>query len=209
MPPLPKSAWGWRTVFVVGTVPPVMMLVQVVSLRETERFTAARPAGRRPSKETSLLRTFRGLPPRPAPSLPPRAWADVHLHVQPARLLQGNTPLRERGMTDAQVGGYGDHRGDWLDPADSVVFRSAARSLCRRTGAVIIFGLTAISDGDDLSATSRGAITAALTIGIFGISAVLLVLNAFTTELFRPTCAATHRLGQYADWADVTQVLSP
>jgi putative MFS transporter len=54
----------------------------------------------------------------------------------------------------------------------------------RRVGAIIIFGLGAV--GTFLSYTLHGQwpLTGALVFGIFGASATLSVLNAFTTELF-------------------------
>ncbi|HNN96888.1 MAG TPA: MFS transporter, partial [Pseudomonadota bacterium] len=114
----------------------------------------------------------------------------------------------ERGMTDAQVGGTVTIAAIGSIPLILYSGRLLDR-FGRRTGAVIIFGLTALSTVTTYQLTSRGAITAALTLGIFGISAVLPVLNAFTTELF-PTDLRSDALA----WANMligrtTQVVSP
>jgi putative MFS transporter len=57
----------------------------------------------------------------------------------------------------------------------------------RRRGAVVIYLVTAAGVGGaygiDVSAQEHWPITAALTLAIFGVSGVLVVLNAFTTEL--------------------------
>ena len=54
----------------------------------------------------------------------------------------------------------------------------------RRRGAAIVFSLTSLGVILSYTLTDRWPLTAAMTLAIFGVSAVLPVLNAFTTELF-------------------------
>ena len=210
VPLLLKSAWGWRTVFVVGTVPLVIMMLVRRSLRETERFTAVRAQQTAGSpSQTSLLRIFRGSKAQARTVLYlAAAWGLTYICTFNLHAFFKEYALAERGMTDAQVGGTVTIAAIGSIPLILYSGRLLDR-FGRRTGAVIIFGLTALSTVTTYQLTSRGAITAALTLGIFGISAVLPVLNAFTTELF-PTDLRSDALA----WANMligrtTQVLSP
>jgi MFS family permease len=62
--------------------------------------------------------------------------------------------------------------------------------LGRRRGAVVIFTLTAIGIFLAYTLQSRLGLTVGLVLGMFGVSAVLPVMNAYTTERFRRSCAA-------------------
>ena len=54
----------------------------------------------------------------------------------------------------------------------------------RKAGAVVIFGLTALGTAGAYTLHGFWPLTAAFALGIFGATAVLPVLTAFTTELF-------------------------
>lgn len=211
VPMLLKTSLGWRTVFLVGTVPLIIMALIRRSLRETSRFenlqNERRERGEQPT--TSLFRIFRGSRAQVSTvAYLAAAWGLTYICTFNLHAFFKEYALAERGMSDAQVGGAVTIAAIGSMPLLFYSGRLLDR-LGRRRGAVIIFGLTSLSTVLTYQLRSQAGITAALTIGIFGISAVLPVLNAFTTELF-PTDLRSDALA----WANMligrtTQVLSP
>ncbi len=211
VPLLLKSSLGWRMVFLVGTVPLTIMALARRSLRETSRFESLREERRQSgaSAPASLFRLFRG--PRvhvQTMAYLAAAWGLTYICTFNLHAFFKEYALAERGMTDAQVGGTVTVAAIGSMP---MIFFSGRLLdvLGRRVGAIIIFGITALATVLTYQLQTRLGITAALTLGIFGISAVLPVLNAFTTELF-PTELRSDGLA----WANMligrtTQVLSP
>jgi putative MFS transporter len=91
--------------------------------------------------------------------------------------------VNDRGLTDGQVGmaitiaALGSmpmvfYAGKLLD------------QLGRRRGALVIYGLTALGVAGSYGLEGYWPLTGALVLAIFGVSAVLPVLNAYTSELF-------------------------
>jgi putative MFS transporter len=178
VPLLLDTALGWRSVYLVGTIPLLIIAVARRNLRETTRF--AREA---PGDETGgFLRILRG-PYRNRVLQLGAIWALTFVCTQNAVIFWKEFALSERGLTDAQVGAM-------LTIASLVamplVFASGRLLdvIGRRRGAVVIFGLTATGTVASYTLESETALTLALVLGILGTSAVLPVLNAFTTELF-------------------------
>lgn len=91
--------------------------------------------------------------------------------------------MAERGYTDKAVAGALTLAAVGSMP---LVFLSGKLIdvVGRRMGAVVIFVLTSVGIFLAYTLHARWALTAALGLGIFGTTAVLPVLNAFTTELF-------------------------
>jgi putative MFS transporter len=211
VPLLLKSQLGWRMVFLVGTVPLTIMALVRRSLRETGRFEnmqkERQEKGEQPT--SSLFRIFRG----PAAQTHTvwylaAAWGLTYVCTFNLHAFFKEYALAERGMNDAQVGGTVTVAAVGSLPL--IFFAGRLLDVVgRRVGAIIIFGLTTLATVLTYQLHSRLGITAGLTIGIFGISAVLPVLNAFTTELF-PTDLRSDALA----WANMligrtTQVVSP
>ena len=209
VPLLLKTAWGWRAVFVVGAVPLAIMAVARRSLRETSRFERMR-AGREASyTQASLLRIFTGEAAHIRTVLYlAAAWGLTYICTFNIHAFFKEYAVAERGMTDAQVGGTVTVAALVSMPLIFLVGRLIDRA-GRRMGAVVIFGTTAVATVLTYQLHSRLGVTVGLTLAIFGVSAVLPVLNAYTTELF-PTDLRSDGFA----WANMlmgrtTQVLSP
>jgi len=183
VPILTALPWGWRSIYFVGVIPLLLLAFTRRNLRETRRFEAAIAEG----------------------GLPERSVFGILKTPLRKRLLQlgviwfltyicSNTAVsfwKERMVNDLS----------WTaqDVARSLTFAAlvsmplvflAGRLLDkwgRKPGALIIYLATAVgvwgAYAIEVPADSHWPITGALTLAIFGVSAVLVVLNAFTTEL--------------------------
>jgi putative MFS transporter len=179
VPALLELPTGWRSVFFVGAVPLVAVAFARRGIRETRRFQAR---GERPAAPPPLFRIWR-TPWRGRVALLACMWGLTYVCTTTGILFWKEFAVGERGFTDAQVGGA-------LTVASLVamplVFMSGAilDRIGRRAGAVLMF--VTCAGGIAASFTLHGsvALTAALALGIFGSSAVLPALNAFTAELF-------------------------
>jgi putative MFS transporter len=201
VPLIDKTALGWRLVYIVGAVPLVIVAVARRSLRETQRF-AAQGGTRRPFGD--VLRTaYRGRILQLA-----IIWCVLYVATQNAITFWKDFAIGERGWTDKQVSGA-------LAVASLVsmplVFLSGKLldAIGRRRGAVVIFLSTALGIAGAYTLESHLLLTVALILGIFGASAVLPVMNAYTTELF-----PTELRGDAFAWANnvlgrIGYVLSP
>ncbi|MBL8604958.1 MAG: MFS transporter [Myxococcales bacterium] len=179
VPLLLKAPLGWRTVYVVGALPLALMAVARRGLRESERFEKSRANAPAPAGLFTLMNGPYG-----ARLLVVAAcWASTYLCTQTAITFWKEFAVAERGFSDKAVAGALTLAALGSMP---LVFFSGRLidKMGRRMGAVLIFVATSV--GIALAYTLRApwALTAALAVGIFGTSAVLPVLNAFTAELF-------------------------
>ncbi|HEY3235517.1 MAG TPA: MFS transporter [Polyangiaceae bacterium] len=178
VPTLLKTAYGWRSVYFVGIVPLLIVAYARRNLKETARFEGS-AASERALPLTHIFRT-----PHKNRMLELAAiWFVTYLCTQNSVTFWKEFALAERGMSDAQVascisvGAVAALPGVFF--AGPLIDRAG-----RRMGAVIIFGLTAIGVFGAYTLHGTALLTLMLAFGIFGISAVLAVLNAYTTELF-------------------------
>jgi putative MFS transporter len=189
---------GWRTVYFVGTLPLVLLAFGRRSLKESTRFTSL------DAKDTASASLF-------------RIWSTPHKkRVLQLALIWGTTYLcTQTAVTfwkeyaTAPLPASGPHLN--ADEVGQIVVFAAVGAMPlvflvgklldligRKVGAVIIFLATSASC--IAAYTLEGNIvlmTIALGGAIFGASAVLPVLNAFTTELF-----PTHLRGDAFAWAN-------
>ena len=185
VPLLLRTPLGWRAVFFVGAIPMLLVAVARRGLRETARFealTAARAAAGGAALPASLTRIWR-TPYRGRMLLLAALWLLTYAGTQSAITFWKEFALAERAMSDAQVGTCLTVAAIGSLPLIFSVGRLLDR-LGRRRGALLIFVLGAA--GIALSYTLRGQwpLTVALIFALFGVTAVLPVLNAYTTELF-------------------------
>ncbi len=177
VPLLLRSAWGWRSVYVVGAVPLALMAFARRNIRETSRFEHAAHADRAP-----LLALLIG-PWRSRVLIVALAWFFTYACTQTAITFWKEFAVAERSFTDKAVGA-----SITLAAVGSMPLVFGAGKLIdvvgRRAGAVVIFVLTALGVAGAYSLRDHVALTVALGVAIFGTSAVLPVLNAFTSELF-------------------------
>ena len=180
VPLLLHTSVGWRAVYFVGAVPLVAVALARRSIRETTRFTTSAAAG--VTESPSLFRIWR-TPWRGRVVLMACIWGLTYVCTYTGITFWKQFAVTERGFTDGQVGGALSIAAVAAMP---LVFLSGPFLdwSGRRTGAVITF--LSASAGIVGAYTLHGsvALTLALVVGIFGTSAVLPVLNAYTTELF-------------------------
>jgi putative MFS transporter len=180
VPFLLQTSLGWRSVYFVGGVPLLIMAVARRGLRETARFTEQAAAG--PPEAQPLLRILRS-PYRGRMLKLALIWGLTYLCTQNAVTFWKAFALTERGMTDAEVGASISFAAVVSMP---LVFLAGKLldAWGRRKGAAVIFTLTAAGVWASYSLHGRALLTGALVLGIFGSSAVLPALNAYTAELF-------------------------
>ncbi len=181
VPLLLKTEWGWRSVYLVGVVPLVVLAFARRDLPETPRFLAAQASGRdlasgalggilRSRWRTRVLQLA-------------AIWALTYLATQNAISFWKEFAMSERGFSDGEVGA-----SIAIAAVGSMPLVFASGKLLdvvgRRRGATIIFVVTAAAIVAAYSLHGRWPLTVALVFAIFGASAVLPVLNNYTAELF-------------------------
>ncbi len=206
-PLLLATVFGWRAVYGVACVPLVLVVWARRNLRETQRFeqqVLARGAAR---EQPGFFDVLRG-PWRRRVWLLGAIWFLSYCCTQNAITFWKEFALGERGWNDAQVA-----TAVTIAAVVSMPLVFLAGKLLdvvgRKRGALIIYGLTAVGVAGGYSFESRIALTAFLTLGVFGVAAIPPLLGAFNTELF-PTPL---RAAAYA-WANngigrIAYVLSP
>jgi putative MFS transporter len=204
VPLLLKTPWGFRSVYVVGTVPLVLMMFLRRNVRETERFEEIARGG---APDRNFFRVFRTPYARRVPLLG-LIWALTYLCTYLMVTYWKKFAVGERAFSDQKVAfalmiaSLGSLplvflSGKLLDRAG------------RRRGAVVIFGTA--SAGALLAFLPHGfwPLTVGLTLGIFATSGVLPVLTSFTLELF-PTELRADAMGWAKNlFGSVSYVLGP
>lgn len=184
VPLLLRTALGWRAVFLVGGLPLIGIALARRGLRETQRFQerGARPVGEGSAGARGLARIWRTAW-RGRLAVLACIWGATYLCTTTAITFWKEFAVTERHFTDAQVGASMTVAAILAMP----LLFGAGRLLDllgRRRGAILIFTLASASVWGAYTLQSRAALTAALALGIFGTSAILPVLNAYTAELF-------------------------
>lgn len=178
VPLLLKAPWGWRTIYLVGIVPLVILAFARRSLKETRRFEE-QPHAEQGRPLAHIWRTpYRGR------MLELGAiWLLTYVCTQTSVTFWKEFAVAERGFTDGEVGLSITIAALVAMP---LVFLSgkALDVIGRRRGALVIYGLTAVGVFCSYTFHDRWALTGALMLGIYGASAFLPVMNAYTTELF-------------------------
>lgn len=175
VPLLLQTPWGWRSVYVIGVVPLVLLAVARSSIQESSRFEA-------PTQPSSLTRIW-GTPYKKRLIQLSAIWSLTYLCTQNIVSWWKEFAIGERGWTDGEVGVAVTIAALTSMP---LVFLSGKLLdvVGRRRGALVIYGIAAISAVAAFTLEGRWALTFGLAGGIFGASAVLPVLNAYTAELF-------------------------
>lgn len=170
---------GWRTVYFVGIIPLVILIYARRNLRETRRFEQHQ-AEQLPRK--SVFAIWRTPYRKRVLQLAP-IWLLTYACTQVAISFWKDFAVTDRGLTDGDV-------ALTLTVASvaslPLVFASGKLIdvLGRRKGAVLIYLVTSAGVFGSYYFHSVGALRLSMVGAIFGVSAVLPVLNAYTTELF-------------------------
>ena len=190
VPLLLKTQYGWRSVYFVGIIPLLVIMFARRGLKETERF--AKLEGAAPPSIWGIWST----PYRKRVVQLGVIWLATFACSQTAITFWKEFVLAERGFTDGQAGSAISIAAVAAMPL--VFFAGKLIDvLGRKRGATIIFGLTSVGTFGCYTLEGYWPLTASLVIAIFGVSAVLPVLNAFTTELF-----PTELRGAAFSWAN-------
>lgn len=192
VPLLLKTPLGWRSVYIIGVLPLLLLMYARRGLKETERFTN-RPASA--PLDPPLWDLLRGPHRRRVLELG-AIWFLSYICTQNAVTFWKEFAIGERNMTDGQVGLIMTVAA--LVSMPLIFF--AGRMLDavgRKRGAAIIY--VAMIVGVLGAYTFHGVLPllVCMTLGIFGINAVLTVLNTFMTELF-----PTEVRGNAAAWSN-------
>ncbi|MBX3128830.1 MAG: MFS transporter [Polyangiaceae bacterium] len=179
VPLLLKAPWGWRTVYFVGIIPLVILAYARRNLRETQRFSEQ---VKEPARARPLMHVMR-TPYRKRVLQLGLIWLLTYVCTQNGITFWKEFAVAERSFTDGQVGLAISIAAVAAMP---LVFLSGKLIdvIGRQLGAAVIFGLASLGVFLSYSLEGQWALTGALAFGIFGASAVLPVLNAYSTELF-------------------------
>jgi putative MFS transporter len=171
---------GWRNVYVAGILPLLLLAFARRGLSETKRFEQSKQGP--VEVATSKLAILRGPYRRRVLQLG-LIWSLTYFGMANAVTFWKDFAVNERGYTDGEVGAV-------LTIASIVsmplVFGSGRLldAIGRRHGAVVIFSVGIAGVILSFTLWDPLALQIAVLFGIFGVSAVLPVLNSLTTELF-------------------------
>lgn len=195
VPLLLKAPTGWRTVYMVGAVPLVILAWARRDLRETTRFAKQheapaagevaspyRPEREPETRDRPLTAILRG-PWRRRVFVLSAVWFCAYICTQNAVTFWKEFAVHDRGMTDGAVGLSVSVAALASMPLVFYAGRLLDR-VGRRVGAAVILGAAALGTFASYTVHDRWALTASLVLAVFGASAVLSLLNAYTTELF-------------------------
>jgi putative MFS transporter len=180
VPILLKTPWGFRSVYVVGTLPLLLMMFVRRNVRETQRFSQLAQSGA--ARGGDFFRVFRSAYSRRVWVLA-AIWGLTYLCTYLMVTYWKKFAVGERGFDDATVA-----KAVMIAALGSLplVFLSGKLLdvLGRRRGAAIIFSTASVGTLLAFLPTGFWPLTVGLTLGIFAASAVLPVLTSFTLELF-------------------------
>lgn len=193
VPLLLKTTYGWRTVFFVGIIPLVLLAFARRNIKETVRFQ--KKAEDAPRKRPSMFAIFK-TPYRKRVFQLGLIWSVTYMCNQSAVTFWKDFAVNERGLSDSDVGQAITVAA--IASMPMIFFSGKLLDVVgRRWGAVIIYSLGAAGTFFAYTVHGQWPLTAALVFAIFGVSATLPVMNAYSTELF-PT---EHRANAFA-WSN-------
>lgn len=191
VPMLLKTPLGFRTVYLVGTAPLLLLMVLRRRVRETDRYLALAEEPR----STALFTVFRsGYGPRVF--LMSAIWGLTYLCTYLTVTYWKEFAVQERGFDDARVS-----KVIVIAAVGSLPLVFASGKLLdvvgRRRGALVVFAAVVGSTLLAYNAHDFGWLTLGVTGAIFSSSAIFPVLNSFTLELF-----PTHLRADAFGWAN-------
>ncbi len=176
-PLLLKSPFGWRMVYFVGALPIFLIAMTRRSLRETRRFTEQVK-----TRDLPFTRVLQK-PYRSNMLKLSLLWALTYACTASAMTFWKEFAVSERAMSDADVGRNISIAAVLAMPLAFTAGKIIDR-FGRRVGAVLIYGSTVLGIIGCYTLSSTWAIVGALVAGIAGITAVGVVVSAYTAELF-------------------------
>lgn len=191
VPLLLKTPLGWRSVYLIGVVPLLLIMYARRGLKETQRFVERDKS----VAEAPLLDILRG-PHRKRVLQLGAIWFLSYICTQNAVTFWKEFALAERGLTQAQTGLIVSVAAVVSMP---LVFFAGRLldAIGRKRGAALIYAATVAGVLGAYTLHGVVPLMLCMTVGIFGINAVLTVLNTFMTELF-----PTELRGNAAAWSN-------
>lgn len=187
-PALLHAPFGWRSVYFVGAIPLGLLALARRALPESGRFVA-------PTTPSPLGRVLRG-PWRGRVVQLALLWFFTYAGSHLALTFWKEYAVAEAGLGGAEVGRTLAIASVVAMPLVFFVGRLLDR-VGRRRGSLLIFPVATLGVVGAYSLRDPVGLTLAMTLVIFGCSAVLPVLETWTTELF-----PTEQRGDAFGWAN-------
>lgn len=205
VPKLLTTSLKWRSIYLIGAVPLVIVAFARRTLKESERFEKARAEGR--AAERSFFDLWKTAHKRRLIQLA-LIWSFTYICTQNTITFFKSFAVEERRWSDAQVSGAVSIAAVVSLPLLFLVGRMLDR-LGRRYGSLIVYGSLIAGCLGAFTLRDRAMVIASLVLAVFAQSAVLALLNAYTGELF-----PTEVRGDAFAWANnllgrIGYVLSP
>lgn len=179
VPLMIATPWGWRTVYFVGTIPLLLLAIARRNVRETKRFEALAAGERRPP---SLFRVFStGYRSRVLQLA--LIWGLTYLCTQTAITFFKSHAVDELHRSETEVGTLISAAALISMPLVFMVGKLLDR-VGRKRGATLVFMAAALGCFGAYTFDTTALLFVSLVLAVFGASAVLPVLNSFSTELF-------------------------
>jgi putative MFS transporter len=192
VPLLLKTPLGWRSVYIIGVLPLLLLMYARRGLKETERFTNRSPQA---PLDPPLLDLLRGPHRRRVLELG-AIWFLSYICTNNAVTFWKEFALAERGLSHGQIGLIMTVAALVSMPLIFFAGRMLD-AIGRKRGAAVIYLATTFGVFGAYTFHGVVPLLVCMTIGIFGINAVLTVLNTFMTELF-----PTEARGNAAAWSN-------
>jgi putative MFS transporter len=184
VPVLLKTSLGWRSVYLVGVVPLLLVAYARRSLKETARFQSLRASAASSTAPVipRISDVFRGGYGGRVLQMG-AIWFLCYICTQNAVMFWKEFALAERGLTDAAVGQIVA-----ISALVSMPIAFAAGyfldAVGRRLGGTVILGILVVGVFTSYTAHSRLLLTFGLMAATIGLNTSLTLLNTLTTELF-------------------------
>ncbi len=180
VPFLLNTEFGWRAVYFVGVLPLLLLAFARRNLKETRRFEEQVSAGT--AAPAPMLRILRS-PHRKRVLQLGLIWFVTYACSNTAVSFWKDHAVTDLGWTDEAVAGVLTVAA--LISMPLIFFAGKLIDIVgRRPGAALIFAATSAGVWLSYSLDDTLLLTLSMTLAVFGVSSVLPVLNAFTTELF-------------------------
>ncbi len=180
VPTLLKTSLKWRTIYIVGALPLVIVAFARRTLKESARFEQAKTDGK--ATERDFFGIFRSAHRGRVLKLG-LIWALTYVCTQNTVTFFKTFAIEERHWTDKQVGSAVTIAAVGSLPMLFLVGRMLDR-LGRRKGALVVYGSLIGGCLGAFGLQNRSGVIVALVFAVFAQSAVLALLNAYTGELF-------------------------
>jgi putative MFS transporter len=177
VPILLKTSLGWRTVYLVGAIPLLVIAMARRTLRESSRFEASAQKSAR-----DLMIIWR-TPHKKRVIQLALIWSLTYVCTQNTVTFWKEFALSERHWTEKQVGGVLTIAALVSLPAILGIGK-LLDAWGRRVGAVVVYSALVLGTLGAFLLASRVGLIVALVLTVFAQSSVLALLNAVTGELF-------------------------